>query len=93
MKNKIIMSVSNVLKIKGIGYVASGHIYHWADDADKSPQNVIFLSANCKASIQPIEIHNQSRPFEINDCNFGFVVSGLDKNNIPKAGDIMVEDS
>nr|QFG73745.1 MAG: elongation factor Tu GTP binding domain protein [Megaviridae environmental sample] len=81
------MPVSGVLKIKGVGDVITGRI----ERGILRPNDVVGFTpsgtGNCK--IFSIEMHHKSYEQALPGDNVGLNVKGLDKSNMPKAGDIM----
>jgi elongation factor 1-alpha len=81
------MSVSGIYSIKGIGTVVAGRI----EQGTLRPNDIVgFTPSNitgCK--VFSIEMHHKSYPQAIPGDNIGINLKGLDKDNLPKTGDVM----
>jgi len=86
------MPVSGVLNIRGVGDVVTGRV----EQGKLQPgATVIFLpthspSAPCTGRIFSLEMHNKSVPVAIPGDNVGVNVRDLNKDNMPRPGDVMV---
>jgi len=86
------MPVSQNLKIKGVGSVICGRI---EQGVLKPGQEVKFMpthtAANsCTGKVFTIEMHHKNYEQAIPGDNIGINMKGLNKDNMPKKGDIMV---
>merc|ERR1712125_135929 len=86
------MPVSQNLKIKGVGSVICGRI---EQGVLKPGQEVKFMpthtAANaCTGKVFTIEMHHKNYDQAIPGDNIGINMKGLNKDNMPKKGDIMV---
>jgi elongation factor 1-alpha len=84
--------ISGVYKIKGTGDVLTGRV---EQGTVKPGDEVKFLpthtAANaCTGKIFTVEMHHKTLPEAGAGLNVGFNVKGLNKNNMPRVGDIMV---
>lgn len=84
--------VSGVFNFKGVGDVITGRIEQGTISKDTE---VIFLPSHtatnpCTGKIFSIEMHHKQIPSASAGDNVGMNIKGLDKNNMPKIGDIMV---
>jgi elongation factor 1-alpha len=86
------MPVSDILKIKGVGDVITGRI----EQGTIVPgTEVRFIptdteSTPCIGKVFSIEMHHKSVDKAVHGDNIGMSIKGLDKSNMPKAGDIMI---
>jgi len=86
------MPVSGVYKIKGVGDVLTGRV----EQGEVKPgDECLFLpthtAANaCAGKIFSVEMHHKSVPSAGPGDNVGLNVKGLDKNNMPRVGDVMI---
>lgn len=86
------MPVSDVLNIKGIGSVVTGRI---EQGLIKPGQEVCFYPRNtstlaCTGKAFTIEMHHKSAPEAGPGDNVGINMKALNKENMPKRGDVMV---
>jgi elongation factor 1-alpha len=87
------LPVSGVYKIKGVGDVITGRV----EQGKVTPgQEVFFLPTNtpskaCKGKIFTVEMHHKSQPQALCGDNVGLNVKGLDKGNMPRVGDVMID--
>jgi elongation factor 1-alpha len=84
--------ISGIYKIKGIGDVLTGRV---EQGTVKPGEEVIFLpthtaSTPCDGKIFTVEMHHKSVPAATSGDNCGFNIKGLKKENMPRAGDVMV---
>lgn len=81
------LSVSGIYSIKGIGSVIAGRVEQGIlrpnDIVGFSPSNI----KNCK--VFSIEMHHKSYQQALPGDNVGINLKGLDKDNMPKTGDVM----
>jgi elongation factor 1-alpha len=90
--SKMRMPVSGVYKIKGVGDVITGRV---EQGKVKPDDQVLFLPTHtvatpCAGKIFSVEMHHKSVEFAGPGDNVGLNVKGLDKINMPRAGDVMV---
>jgi elongation factor 1-alpha len=86
------MPISGIYKIKGVGDVLAGRV---EQGVVKPGEDVIFLpthtSSNpCNGKVFTVEMHHQRVDFANPGDNVGLNIKGLDKNNMPRGGDVMV---
>ncbi|KXN73350.1 EF-1 alpha-like protein, partial [Conidiobolus coronatus NRRL 28638] len=86
------LPVSGIYKIKGVGDVVAGRI----EQGTLVPNSeVIFLpthtAANpCVGKVFTIEMHHKRYEKAVTGDNIGMNVKNLDKNNMPRTGDVMI---
>merc|ERR1739848_918368 len=85
-KKPMRMPVSGVYKIKGVGDVITGRI---EQGTLKPNQPVKFAPTGVKGKAFSIEMHHKNVQSAGPGDNVGVNVKGLNKDNMPKAGDIM----
>ena len=84
--------VSGVYKIKGVGDVITTRV----EQGKLNPgDEVVFLPTHtasnaCSGKVFTVEMHHNQIPFAGPGDNVGLNVKGLNKENMPKHGDIMV---
>jgi len=84
--------LSGVYKIKGVGNVLTGRV----EQGKVAPgDDVVFLpthsaSTPCAGKIFTVEMHHKSVPSAAPGDNVGLNVKNLPKDNMPRAGDVMV---
>merc|ERR1711908_191080 len=86
------MPISGIYKIKGVGDVLAGRV---EQGVVKPGEEVVFLpthtSSNpCTGKVFTVEMHHQRVDFANPGDNVGLNIKGLDKNNMPRGGDVMV---
>merc|ERR1712000_345067 len=86
------MPISGIYKIKGVGDVLAGRV---EQGVVKPGEEVVFLpthtSSNpCYGKVFTVEMHHQRVDFANPGDNVGLNIKGLDKNNMPRSGDVMV---
>jgi elongation factor 1-alpha len=86
------MPVSGVLNIKGVGTVVTGRV---EQGTVKPGDEVVFLPTHttsnpCCGKVFSVEMHHESQLLANPGDNVGLCMKGLDKNNMPTNGDIMV---
>jgi len=86
------MPVSGVYKIKGVGDVIAGRIEQGLVETTKE---VVFLPSHtqgtpCAGKVFSIEMHHKNVPSAQPGDNVGLNIKGLDKGNMPRAGDVMI---
>jgi elongation factor 1-alpha len=90
---KMRMPVSGVYKIKGVGDVITGRV---EQGAVKPGQEVLFvptntLSKKCGGKVFTVEMHHKNVPEAGPGDNVGLNIKGLDKGNMPRVGDVMID--
>jgi elongation factor 1-alpha len=86
------MPVSGVYKIKGVGDVITGRV---EQGSVKPNTEVVFVPTNtassaCTGKVFTVEMHHKSVPDAKAGDNVGLNVKGLDKQNMPRVGDVMI---
>merc|ERR1719488_277940 len=86
------LPVSGIYKIKGVGDVLAGRV---EQGIVKPNEEVIFLPTHtpsnpCTGKVFTVEMHHQRVDFAQPGDNVGLNIKGLDKNNMPRSGDVMV---
>merc|ERR1711937_741863 len=86
------LPVSGIYKIKGVGDVLAGRV---EQGLVKPNEEVIFLpthtAANpCVGKVFTVEMHHKSVPEAKPGDNVGMNVKNLDKQNMPRSGDVMI---
>merc|ERR1712167_543074 len=86
------MPISGIYKIKGVGDVLAGRV---EQGVVKPGEEVVFLpthtSSNpCVGKVFTVEMHHSRVDFANPGDNVGLNIKGLDKNNMPHGGDVMV---
>jgi len=86
------MPISGIYKIKGVGDVLAGRV---EQGVVKPGEEVIFLPTHtpsnvCGGKVFTVEMHHQRVDFANPGDNVGLNIKGLDKNNMPHTGDVMV---
>eukprot|EP00178_Gracilaria_changii_P007346 TRINITY_DN2342_c0_g4_i1.p2 TRINITY_DN2342_c0_g4~~TRINITY_DN2342_c0_g4_i1.p2 ORF type:complete len:438 (-),score=94.22 TRINITY_DN2342_c0_g4_i1:12-1226(-) len=86
------MPVSGLYNIKGIGQILTGRI---EQGIVKPGDEVVFLpthtAANkCNGKVFSIEMHHKSVPKAVPGDNVGLNMKGLNKDNMPRTGDVMI---
>jgi len=86
------MPISGIYKIKGVGDVLAGRV---EQGIVKPGEEVIFLpthtSSNpCVGKVFTVEMHHQRAEQAKPGDNVGLNIKGLDKQNMPRGGDVMV---
>ncbi|KAI9295291.1 elongation factor alpha-like protein [Neoconidiobolus thromboides FSU 785] len=86
------LPVSGIYKIKGVGDVVTGRV----EQGLLVPNSeVVFLpthtaSNQCTGKVFTIEMHHKRAEQAQTGDNIGMNVKGLDKNNMPRSGDVMI---
>jgi len=91
-KNTPVMPISGIYKIKGVGDVLAGRV---EQGVVKPGEEVIFLPTHttsnpCTGKVFTVEMHHSRVDFANPGDNVGLNIKGLDKNNMPRSGDVMV---
>jgi len=86
------LPISGIYKIKGVGDVLAGRV---EQGIVKPNEEVIFLpthtAANaCTGKVFQIEMHHKAVPEAKPGDNVGMNVKNLDKQNMPRGGDVMI---
>ncbi|CAL1146275.1 unnamed protein product [Cladocopium goreaui] len=86
------MPISGIYKIKGVGDVLAGRV---EQGVVKPGEEVVFLPTHtasnpCTGKVFTVEMHHQRVDFANPGDNVGLNIKGLDKNNMPRSGDVMV---
>merc|ERR1712194_481669 len=86
------MPISGIYKIKGVGDVLAGRV---EQGVVKPGEEVIFLPTHtasnpCTGKVFTVEMHHSRVDFANPGDNVGLNIKGLDKNNMPRSGDVMV---
>merc|ERR1712037_339963 len=84
--------ISGIYKIKGVGDVLAGRV---EQGIVKPGEEVVFLPTHtasnpCTGKVFTVEMHHQRVDFASPGDNVGLNIKGLDKNNMPRSGDVMV---
>merc|ERR1712022_23744 len=86
------LPLSGVYKIKGVGDVLTGRV---EQGAVKPGEEVKFLpthteSTSCTGKVFTVEMHHKRIDFGSAGDNIGMNVKALNKDNMPRVGDVMV---
>merc|ERR1712172_14775 len=86
------MPISGIYKIKGVGDVLAGRV---EQGVVKCNEEVVFLPTHtasnpCTGKVFTVEMHHQRVDAANPGDNVGLNIKGLDKNNMPRSGDVMV---
>merc|ERR1712134_144919 len=86
------LPISGIYKIKGVGDVLAGRV---EQGIVKPNEEVVFLpthtAANaCAGKVFQIEMHHKAVPEAKPGDNVGMNVKNLDKQNMPRSGDVMI---
>merc|ERR1711990_919457 len=86
------LPISGIYKIKGVGDVLAGRV---EQGVVKPGAEVLFLPTHtkgvpCTGKVFTVEMHHQRLEFANPGDNVGLNIKGLDKNNMPRSGDVMV---
>merc|ERR1712096_404326 len=86
------MPVSGIYKIKGVGDVLAGRV---EQGIVKPGEEVVFLpthtSSNaCWGKVFTVEMHHKRMDEAMPGDNVGLNIKGLDKQNMPRGGDVMI---
>lgn len=84
--------ISGIYKIKGVGDVLTGRV---EQGSVKPGQEVVFHpthapSTPCAGKVFTVEMHHKSVAEALPGDNVGLNIKGLNKENIPRTGDVMV---
>merc|ERR1719313_2849590 len=86
------MPISGIYKIKGVGDVLAGRV---EQGIVKPGDEVVFLPTHtasnpCTGKVFTVEMHHQRAEQAKPGDNVGLNIKGLDKQNMPRSGDVMV---
>ena len=86
------MPVSGIYKIKGVGDVLAGRV---EQGLVKPGEEVIFLPTHtkgtpCEGKVFTVEMHHKRVDEAKPGDNVGLNIKGLNKQNMPRAGDVMI---
>merc|ERR1712185_182722 len=86
------MPISGIYKIKGVGDVLAGRV---EQGVVKPGEEVLFLPTHtgsnpCGGKVFTVEMHHTRADFANPGDNVGLNIKGLDKNNMPRGGDVMI---
>eukprot|EP00928_Gymnodinium_smaydae_P008741 TRINITY_DN13205_c0_g1_i1.p1 TRINITY_DN13205_c0_g1~~TRINITY_DN13205_c0_g1_i1.p1 ORF type:complete len:474 (+),score=93.44 TRINITY_DN13205_c0_g1_i1:29-1450(+) len=86
------MPISGIYKIKGVGDVLAGRV---EQGIVKPGEEVAFLPTHtathaCTGKVFTLEMHHQRVEAAVPGDNIGANIKGLDKNNMPRCGDVMI---
>jgi len=86
------MPLSGIYKIKGVGDVLAGRV---EQGIVKPGEEVVFLPTNtagtpCNGKVFTVEMHHKRCEEAFPGDNVGLNVKGLDKQNMPHTGDVMI---
>merc|ERR1711988_896359 len=88
----MLMPISGIYKIKGVGDVLAGRV---EQGIVKPGEEVVFLpthtSSNpCNGKVFTVEMHHKRMDEAMPGDNVGLNIKGLDKQNMPRGGDVMI---
>jgi len=91
-KKPMRLPISGIYKIKGVGDVLAGRVEQGIVEPNK---DVIFLPTHttgvpCEGKVFTVEMHHKRVDRAEPGDNVGMNIKGLDKNNMPHGGDVMV---
>jgi elongation factor 1-alpha len=86
------MPISGIYKIKGVGDVLAGRV---EQGVVKPGEEVVFLPTHtasnpCTGKVFTVEMHHSRVDCANPGDNVGLNIKGLDKQNMPRSGDVMV---
>merc|ERR1712190_274878 len=86
------MPISGIYKIKGVGDVSAGRV---EQGVVKPGEEVVFLPTHtasnpCTGKVFTVEMHHQRVDVANPGDNVGMNIKGLDKQNMPRTGDVMI---
>merc|ERR1739844_179528 len=86
------MPISGIYKIKGVGDVLAGRV---EKGVVKPGEEVVFLPTHtqanaCAGKVFQIEMHHKAVPEAKPGDNVGMNIKNLDKQNMPRGGDVMI---
>merc|ERR1712151_3696 len=91
-KAEMRMPVSGIYKIKGVGDVLAGRVEQGVITTNTE---VIFMPTHtdanaCAGKVFTIEMHHKTHPQANPGDNVGLNIKGLEKQNMPRVGDVMI---
>jgi elongation factor 1-alpha len=86
-EQKMRTPISGVYKIKGVGDVLTGRV---EQGLVKPNDEVVFLPMGVPGKVFTVEMHHKSAPQAGPGDNVGLNVKGLNKDSMPRVGDVMV---
>merc|ERR1719502_1549142 len=86
------LPISGIYKIKGVGDVLAGRV---EQGTVKPNEEVVFLPTHtptlaCGGKVFTVEMHHKRVDFASPGDNVGMNIKGLDKQNMPRTGDVMI---
>merc|ERR1719181_1810977 len=86
------MPISGIYKIKGVGDVLAGRV---EQGIVKPGEEVVFMpthtpSNSCVGKVFTVEMHHKRHDQALPGDNVGLNIKGLVKENMPRAGDVMI---
>jgi len=86
------MPISGIYKIKGVGDVLAGRV---EQGVVKPGEEVLFMPTHtgsnpCGGKVFTVEMHHTRHECANPGDNVGLNIKGLDKNNMPRSGDVMI---
>jgi len=86
------LPISGIYKIKGVGDVLAGRVEQGVVEPNKE---VLFIPTHtkgvpCEGKVFTVEMHHKRVPAANPGDNVGMNMKGLDANNMPHSGDVMV---
>merc|ERR1712054_723180 len=86
------MPISGIYKIKGVGDVLAGRV---EQGVVKPGEEVLFMPTHtgsnpCGGKVFTVEMHHTRHEMANPGDNVGLNIKGLDKNNMPRSGDVMI---
>jgi len=86
------LPISGIYKIKGVGDVLAGRVEQGKVEPNS---DVIFMPTHtvgvpCEGKVFTVEMHHKRVPFASPGDNVGMNIKGLDRNNMPHTGDVMI---
>eukprot|EP00951_Prasinocladus_malaysianus_P011279 scaffold83378_cov33-Prasinocladus_malaysianus.AAC.2 len=86
------LPISGIYKIKGVGDVLAGRV----EQGIVTPESqVVFMPTHtkanaCKGKVFTVEMHHKRVEKAQPGDNVGMNIKGLEKNNMPRSGDVMI---
>jgi len=86
------MPISGIYKIKGVGDVLAGRV---EQGMVKPNEEVVFMPTHsgsnpCTGKVFTVEMHHKRADSAQPGDNVGLNIKGLDKQNMPRSGDVMI---
>lgn len=89
--------ISGTYKIKGVGDILTGRVEQGTlkagDEVVFLPTHVATRGAQCQGKVFSLEMHHKRVDQALPGDNVGMNMKGLDKNSMPRAGDVMITKS